>query len=224
MRVECARTEADDVVVARATMHDIPSPRVVLDPPDEPLRATFDLPDPFPTCHGGPGELVSAILRGRVQHNSDLTQLTRQLVLDAADMGLRVGVGAPLHFAHAAQEVAELPCTACLDVWCVWGARGERRAAREIRREGDGKGGLEDWQGRPKIAGAVEATPNNAEGIHFVVPTPRPSNWAWQSWRSEDENTSSCQLNSMTQGLSLSPAQRLYPLSVIENEGVQVST
>ena len=77
MQVKCARTKADDVVIARTTMHDIPRPRVVLDPPDKPLRATFDFPDPFLACHGAPRELVSAVLRGRVQHDGDLSQPAR---------------------------------------------------------------------------------------------------------------------------------------------------
>ena len=66
-----ARTEADDVVVSRATMHDVTRPRVILDPPDEPLWAALDLTDPLLARHGTPGELVPPYRR-RVQHDSDL--------------------------------------------------------------------------------------------------------------------------------------------------------
>ena len=93
--MKCTRTEADDVVVVRKTMHDIPRSRVILDLPDEPLRATFDLPDPLLVRYGAPEKLVSAALRGRVHHDGDLTQSARQLVLGAADKGLRAGAGAP---------------------------------------------------------------------------------------------------------------------------------
>jgi len=51
-------TEADDVVVARATMHDVPRPRVVLDPPDDPLRAALDLTDALLARYGAPRELM----------------------------------------------------------------------------------------------------------------------------------------------------------------------
>jgi hypothetical protein len=146
-----ARTEADDVVVARTAMHDVSRPRVVLDPPDEPLRATLDFTDALFARHGAPGELVPPVL-GRVQHDRDLAQPARQLVLDAADEGLRAGAGAPERLAHAAQGEAELPRAARLGVRCGWGTRGEWCAALEIRREGDGKRGLEDGQGGLEIA------------------------------------------------------------------------
>ena len=64
-------TETDDVVVSRATMNDVTRPRVILDPPDEPLWATLDLADALLARHGAPGELGPLVLR-RVQHDSDL--------------------------------------------------------------------------------------------------------------------------------------------------------
>jgi hypothetical protein len=142
-QVRCGRTETNDVVIARTAMHDVTRPRIVLDPPDEPLRAPLDFTDALLARDGAPREL-GPTFRGRVQYDSNFAQPTRQLVLDATDQGLRVGAGAPERFTHAAQGETELPCAARLGVGRGWGARGERSAAREVRREGDGEGGLED--------------------------------------------------------------------------------
>ena len=145
------RTKANDVMVARTAMHDVSRPRIVLDPPDEPLRAPLDLTDTILARHGTSGELVSTF-RGRVQHDSDLVQPARQLVLHTSDERLRAGAGAPERFAHAAQGEAELSRAACLGIWCRCYALGERRTAWEIRREGDGEGGLEDGQSGLEVA------------------------------------------------------------------------
>ena len=148
---DAKRTKANHVMVARTAMHDVSRPGVVLDPPDEPLRAPLDLTDALLARHGASRELVSTF-RGRVQHDSDLAQPTRQLALDTTDERLRAGAGAPESFAHAAQGEAELPCAACLGVWCGCYALGERCTAWEIRRERDGEGGLEDGQGGLEVA------------------------------------------------------------------------
>lgn len=142
-QVRRGRTEADDVVVARAAMYDVPRPRVVLDPPNEPLRAALDLTDAFLACYGAPGELILSV-EGRVQHDRDFAQPARQLGLDAADESLRARARAPERLAHAAQREAKLPRAARLGIRCGWSASGEWCTALEIRREGDGERGLED--------------------------------------------------------------------------------
>ena len=64
------RTDADGIVVAPSTMHDVTRPRVVPDPPDKPLRAMVDLTDALLARQCGPRELVSPV-RHRVRYDSD---------------------------------------------------------------------------------------------------------------------------------------------------------
>ena len=146
------RTEADNVVVPRAAVHDVPRPRVVLYPPDEPLRAAFNLADTFLARDGTPGELACLRLPARVQHDHDFAQPEHQLVFDATYERLRARARAPKSLAHAAQREAELPRIARLGVQRRRSGSGERLAAREVRRERDGKCSIEDRRGKLEVA------------------------------------------------------------------------
>jgi len=57
------RTEADDVVIPCAAVHHVPRPSIVLDPPDESLRAALDLTDVLHPRDGTTGELKLKLKR-----------------------------------------------------------------------------------------------------------------------------------------------------------------
>jgi len=100
-------------------MHDVTRPHIILDPPDEPLRAALDLAHILQTRDGTPREVESPSGGGgggmprhvRVQHDLDATQPAHELVLDATYERLRAwAFGAAQRLAHPAQREAELPC------------------------------------------------------------------------------------------------------------------
>lgn len=144
------RTEADYVVVPRTAVYDIPHPRVILDPPDESLWATFDLTNIFLARNDAARELISGLLV-RVQHDLDPAQPAHELILDSAHESLRASTGAPEHLAHTAHGEAELPRVARFGVGRRCNSPGERSTARQVRREWDGEGCVRDWEGRLEI-------------------------------------------------------------------------
>jgi hypothetical protein len=93
-------------------VHDIPRPRIILDPPHEPLRATLDLADVLQPRDSTTRELKLAVRsaqpRIRVAHNHDVlaAQPSHELVLDATHESLRAGARTsapaerPAHPAH----------------------------------------------------------------------------------------------------------------------------
>ena len=154
------RTEADDVVVPRAAVYDIPSPGIILDPPHEPLRAALDLADVLHPRDRTTRELKLAVLprwlRVRVAHHHDVAlaaQPSHELVLDATHERLRPGPrAAPECLSHPAHREAELPRAARFGVAGGRDGRGERDATREVLRERDGECPVRERGGGLEIA------------------------------------------------------------------------
>ena len=133
------RTETDDVV--------IPRPGVVLDPPDEPLRAALDLTDllhprdrttrELKTGHLDPIMAAAAV---GVPHDHDVVlaaQPSHKVVLDATHERLRAGastVPAPENPAHPAHRETELRGD-CLGIGRGRDGRRERSTTWEVGRE-----------------------------------------------------------------------------------------
>ena len=132
-------------------MHDIPRPRIVLDPPHEPLRATLDLPDILQPRDRTTRELKLAVqvrpARPRIRvahHNHDIlaAQPPNELILDAAHESLRAGArtSAPAERpAHPAHRETELAREARFCVGGGWDGLWEWGAAGEVGRERDGE-------------------------------------------------------------------------------------
>lgn len=140
----CGRTETDDVVVPRTAVYDVSRPRVILDPPYEPLWATLNLTNILQASDHATRELISRLIV-RIDHHLDAAQPAHELILDTTHESLRMGAGAPKCLAHAALGEAKLPRVACFGVRCRGNCGRERSTVREVWWEWYGERCVRDW-------------------------------------------------------------------------------